>query len=145
MFTLTRCFISDGLFGKVHFHFHLRISKDRVEEFLQKSFSNNYRKYEVVQLIIFVNIGKEARYYHTETISGNRPGCVFAAGTRTKVLSCHQYLSAIRRIVQHEILIQRTVGIITPVTKQVITEKLLFTSRCFQKTCRNNLVSIYIL
>mgnify|MGYP006970646145 FL=1 len=72
MFTLTRCFISDGLFGKVHFHFHLRIGKDRVKEFLQKSFSNNYRKYEVVQLIIFVNIGKEARYYHTETISGNR-------------------------------------------------------------------------
>ena len=55
-----------------------------------------------------------------------------------------QYLSAISRIVQHKILVQGTVSIITPVMKKIITKEFFFTSGCFQETCRNNLVGMRI-
>ncbi len=144
MFTFTCRLIDDDLFGKVHFHFHLRVRFNRIEQFLQKTFGNNHRKHKVVQLIILMNIGKKTGNHHTETISGNRPGCVFTTRTGTEVLPCHQHLSAISRIVQHKILIQATVGIVTPVTEKVITKEFLFTGSRFEETCRNNLVSIYI-
>ena len=144
MFTFTCRLVGDGLFGKIHFHFHLRVCFYRIEQFLQKLLGYNHRKHKVVQLIILMNIGKKAGYHHTETIAGNCPGCVFTAGTRTEVLTCHQYLSAVSRVVQHKILVQGTICIVTPVTKKVITEEFFFTSGCFQETCRNNLVSIYV-
>ena len=144
MFTFTCRLVGDGLFGKVHFHFHLRVRFYRIKQLLQKLLGNNHRQHKVIQLIILMNIGKETGYHHAETISCNSPGSVFTAGTRTEVFSCHQYLSAISRIVQHKILVQGTVSIITPVTKKIITKEFFFTSGCFQETCRNDLVSIYV-
>ena len=37
MFDLARSFVGDGLFGQIHFHFHLRIGRDRVEQLFQNS------------------------------------------------------------------------------------------------------------
>ena len=47
----------------------------------------------------------KATYHYTEAISGYCPCSMFTAGTRTKVLSCHQYLSSIGGIVQHKVFI----------------------------------------
>ena len=106
MFTLACSLVSNGLFGKIHLHFHFRVSIDRVEQFLKKSFCNDYRKHEVIQLVILVNICKETRDYHPETITRNSPSSMLAARTGTEVLPCHQYLSPISRIVQHKFFIQ---------------------------------------
>ena len=143
MFTLACCFVSDGLFRKIHFHLHLRIGSNRVKKLLQEFFCNNYRKNEVVQLIILMNIGKETWYHYTETITGNCPGCMLAAGTRTEILSGYQNLTAISRIIQYKWFDLISLFVITPVAKQIFSKPLL--RRRFQKTCRYNLVWIYIL
>jgi len=61
MFTFARSLVGDGLLRKVNFHFHLRIGFNRIEQLLQERFCDNHRKYKVVQLIIFMNIGKKDR------------------------------------------------------------------------------------
>ena len=86
MFALARSLVGDGLFGQIHFHFHLRIGRDRVEQLFQERLTYHHRKHKVVQFIVLVYIGKEARYHHTETVTGNSPCSMLTAGTFTIIL-----------------------------------------------------------
>ena len=136
-------FVGDNLTGKIHFDFHLRIGIDAVEQLLQKRLAHHYGKNKVVQLVILVDIGKEARHHHAEAIVGNGPSGMFATGARTEVLAGHKNLSAIGGIVQHKIRIGRAVGTVTPVAEKVLPET--FAGCGLEKTGRNNLVGIDIL
>ena len=117
MFALARSLVGDGLFGQIHFHFHLRIGRDRVEQLFQERLTYHHRKHKVVQFIVLVYIGKEARYHHTKTVTGNGPCSMLTAGTGTEVLSRHQNLSTVSGIVQNKVLVQRTVRMIAPIAE----------------------------
>jgi len=87
-------------------------------------------------------IRKETGDDYAETVIGNRPSCMFAAGTRTEVLSCHQYLSAVGRIVQDKRLYFVSLLVVAPVAEQVFAES--FFVGCFQETGWDDLVRIHI-
>ena len=70
---LARGLVGDGLGGQVDFDFCCRIGIDRVEKLGQERFAYDNRKDEVIQLVVFVDVGKEAADNHTESVFGNRP------------------------------------------------------------------------
>ena len=144
MFTLAGSQVSYGLCRKIHFHLHLRIRINRIEKFLQETFTYHHRKHEIIQFIILMDISEETAYHYSESISCNGPSRMFTAASRTEILPRYQDFTAISRVVQHKFFVQRTIRMVSPVTEQVITKKLLFTGGRFQETCRNNLVSIHV-
>ena len=137
--------IGDGLCGQVYGHLRLRIGGNGVEQFLQEVRRDDHRQHEVVELVVLVDIGKEAAHYHTESISCNGPGSMFAAGTAAEVLSGYQNAAVILGIVEHKVRIQRAVGTIAPVAEQVVAEEFLFPGRCLQKAGGDDLVCVHIL
>ena len=73
------CLVGHFLFGKIYFHFRLRISSNTAEQLLQELFAHHYRQYEVVQLVVLVDIRKETGDHDTEPIACNGPRCMLTA------------------------------------------------------------------
>ena len=117
MLALSCRLIGYSLFWQIHFHLCLRIGIDRIEQFFQERLAHHYRKHEVIQLIVFMDISKEARYHYSKAISGYSPSRMFTTGTTTEVLSGYQYLAAVSRVVQYELFVYSSVGVITPIAE----------------------------
>ena len=62
-----------------------------------------------------------------------------------EVLACYEDTSAVGRVVEHEVLVQCAVGIISPVAKQVVAKEFFLAGSSFEKTGRYNLVGVYVL
>ena len=92
-----------------------------------------------------MDIRKEAADNHPEAITGNRPGGMLTTGTVTEVLASHEDATTVCRVVQHEALINGTIGIVTPVTEEIIAKETLLAGRRLQETGRDNLVGVHIL
>ena len=112
MLALSCRLIGYSLFWQIHFHLCLRVGIDRIEQFFQERLAHHYRKHEVIKLIVFMDIGKEARYHYSKAISGDSPSRMFTTGTTTEVLSGYQYLAAVSRVVQYELFVYSSVGVL---------------------------------
>ena len=79
VFTAARGGVRDGLCGQVDDDFGLGIRLDGSKELGEERFAHHDGQDEIVQLIILVNVGKEAAHDDSETVTGYRPCRVFAA------------------------------------------------------------------
>ena len=70
---------------------------------------------------------------------------MLATAARAKVLACHEDASRVSRIIKHEVLVGCSVCIVTPVTKQIVTEETLLACRSLEESGRYDLVCIYVL
>src|SRR5690606_38921519 len=95
-----------------------------------------------IKAVIPEDICKEAGYHTAETVIINRPSCVFAGGTGTKVFTANKDFSPISRIVQNEVALGGIVRIVSPIAKQVIAES--YTLGGFQTPCGDDLIGIYV-
>ena len=135
--------ICNRLTGQVHFHLSLQIILNTLKQFCEECLAHLYRKNEVIQFVVLVDIRKERTNHNPEAIARNSPCSMLTTGARTEVLARYEDAALVFRIIQDEILNQATVGTIAPVTKKVIAKTLLI--RCLEETGRDNLVGIYIL
>ena len=141
----TRCLVGHGLGGQIHFHLGFGIGGDAFEQFLQKALAHHNGQHEVVQLVVLVDIGKEAGDNHAEAIPGDGPGSMFAAGARAEVLTGHEDAATVGGVVQHKVLVQSSISIVAPVAEEVVAEELLLAGGGFEETSRDDLVGIYVL
>ena len=88
-------------------------------------------------------IGKERANDNPETIVGNGPCGMFTAGTTSEVLSGNKDDSRIRRIVEHEVCTGCSIGIVSPVAKQIVAHACLIGS--LEETGRDDLIGVNIL
>ena len=138
-----RGLICDGLFRQIDFHKGLRVGENGIKKLLQEVLADDDGKHEVVQLIVFMYIGKKTRHDNPESIAGNRPRRVFTARAAAEILSCHQNLPAVGGVIQYEVFVRCAVGVVTPIAEQIVAESL-FVSR-FQEAGGDDLVGIDIL
>ena len=87
-----------GLIGKIHTYLRARGGKHCIKKFFQELIRDHHRKHKVVELIILMYIGKEARHYYAEPIVMYGPRGMFARGTATEILSGNKYRTGISRV-----------------------------------------------
>ena len=141
VFVASGSFIRNGLLGQVYFHFGFGIGRNRVEQFFEKRFAYDNREYEIVEFVVFVNIGKKTRYDNPKSVIGDGPSGVFPARSGTEIFTGYQYFTSVGRVIEYEIFIYGTVGIVTPVPKKIFTEPLSGSS--FEKACQYDLYHKY--
>ena len=90
MFAPAGSLVGNCLVGQIDLHFCLRILSDTFEEFCKERLADNHRQYEVVELVVLVNVSKEGTDNHTKAIAGNGPCCVLSAAARTEILAGHE-------------------------------------------------------
>ena len=73
--------IGDGLVRKIYLYLCLVILVDALEEFLQEFLAYYYRQYEVVQLVVLVDISEERADDYTEAGACDGPGSVLTGRT----------------------------------------------------------------
>ena len=76
MLALAGSKIGHGLVRKIYLHLCLVILVDALEEFLQEFLAYHYRQYEVVQLVVLVDICEERTDNNTEACTCDSPGSV---------------------------------------------------------------------
>ena len=69
--------ISNRLVRKVHFHQCFRILLDGLEQLGEKIITYLHGQYEVVQLVVLVDIRKETADNHAEPVASDSPGSMF--------------------------------------------------------------------
>ena len=139
----TRCQIGDGLFRQVDSDLRSVVVGNRLEEFLQERLAHDHGKYEVVEFVVLVYIGKERANDNPESIVGNGPCCMFTAGAASEVLAGNKDDSRISRIVEHEVGTGCSIGIVSPVAKQIVAHAYLIGS--LEETGRDDLIGVNIL
>src|SRR5690606_22829356 len=84
-----------------------------LEQFVDLIFLQNDRQQAVLEAVVVEDVG-EARCDHgAETVFVQRPGRVLAGRTAAEVLAGQQHAgSLVAREVQHEVLVDRTLGIV---------------------------------
>ena len=145
MLAAARGLVRDGLRRQVDFHQRPGVRKDTVEQLAEKIRADHDRQHEVVQLIVLVDVRKEAADHHAEAVARNGPGGVFATAARPEILACHEDLPAVLGIVQHKIRIERPVRTVTPVAEEVVAKELLIAGRSLEEAGGNDLVGVYVL
>lgn len=93
VFVASGSFIRNGLLGQVYFHFGFGIGRNRVEQFFEKRFAYDNREYEIVEFVVFVNIGKKTRYDNPESVSAMAQAGVFPARSGTEIFTGYQYFT----------------------------------------------------
>ena len=144
MLTVTSCKVRDSLIGQIHTHLSLVIFVDAVEEFFEERLRYDDWQHKVVELIILVDISEERTDDHAETIACDGPGSVLTRGAGTEVLASYKDDSILEvRVVEHEVLLLRTIGIEAPVVEEVRTEAVFLCQ--LQIACGDDLVGVYVL
>ena len=99
-----------------------------------------------------MNVSEEAGNHHFEAVSGNSPGCVLTAGTRTEVLACYEDFAdswgrfAVERgAVENKVFPGLAVLVISPVAEEVLSEETFLPGSGFEEARRDNLVCVNIL
>jgi len=122
---------------------NVAVFADAVEQLLQERLAHHHGQDEVVQLVVLVDVGEERADYHTEAVARDGPRGVLAAGAGAEVLARHEYASAVSRIVQHKVLLQRAVLVVPPVAEEVVAEALLVGG--LEEARGDNLVCVHVL
>ena len=137
--------LTSGLHSPLYVEkFNVLQHPEYTEKLCKEFFAHDYRKDEIVELVVLVDICKEAGYDHAESVSGNGPCGVLTAGTGTEVLAGNENFTAVGRVVEYEIFLDVSILVVAPISEKIVTEEFLV-SRCgFQKTRRNNLVGVDI-
>ena len=91
-----------------------------------------------------MDIGEETGNHYFESVSGQGPGGVFAAGAIPEIAAGHQDATPVSRVVQDKGGIRLAVRLETPVLEQVGAEEFLLPGGFFQVARRNDLVGIYV-
>src|SRR5690606_35540424 len=95
----------------------------------------------VIKCVVLENVGEETGDDYAKSAIYDGPGRVFPTTPTSEVLTGDENFTGIRRIVENKIL-GIAFAVITPIAEEILAEAL--TRCCFQKTCRDDLVSIYI-
>ena len=74
MLAVARCQVGYSLVGQVNPYLSFVVFVNAVEKFLQERLRNDNGQHEVVELVILVDVGKEAADNHPEAISCYGPG-----------------------------------------------------------------------
>lgn len=98
--------------------------QSRIKKFFQELIRDHHRKHKVVELIILMYIGKEARHYYAEPIVMYGPRGMFARGTATEILSGNKYRTGISRVIEHKTVNLVSFLVESPVAEQIVTEPL---------------------
>ena len=138
------CLVGHFLFGKIHFHFRLRISSNTAEQ----APAGNLRSPlpAIRSCSTRCSCGYPQRNWRSRHgIHSLQWPTPHAHGlNRFRSFACHKNASAIQGIVQYKVLVQGSVGIVAPVAEQIVAKVFLFAGRCLQETGRNDLVGIHI-
>ena len=78
--------IGHGLVRKIHLHLCLVILVDALEKLLQEFLAYHYWQYEVIQLVVLVDISKERADDYTEACACDGPGSVLTEEPEPKFL-----------------------------------------------------------
>ena len=135
--------IGNSLVRKIYLYLCLVILVDALEKLLQEFLAYHYWQNEVVQLVVLVDISEERADNYSEASACDGPGSVLTGRTRTEVLASYEDDATVRRVVHHEVWLWSSVGIVTPVTEEVVAHTLFVD--CLEETSWNYLVGIYIL
>ena len=135
--------IGHGLVRKIYLHLCLVILVDALEEFLQEFLAYYYWQYEVVQLVVLVDISKERADDYTEACTCDSPGSMLTGRTGTEVLASYEDDTTVRWVVHHEVWLWSSVGIVAPVAEEVVAHALFIDG--LEETGWDDLVCIYIL
>ena len=135
--------IGHGLVRKIYLYLSLVILVDALKEFLQEFLTYHYWQYEVVQLVVLVDISEERADDNTEACTCDSPGSVLTGRTGAEVLTSYEDDATVRRVIHHEVWLWSSVGIITPVAEEVVAHTLLVDS--LEEAGWYDLVCIYIL
>ena len=73
--------IGDCLVRKIYLYLCLMILVDALEEFLQEFLANHNRQYEVIQLVVLVDISEERADNYSEACTCDGPGSVLTGRT----------------------------------------------------------------
>ena len=92
-----------------------------------------------------MDIREEAGNHHFESIAGNGPGRMLAAGTGAEVAASDEDFAPVAGVVQDEVRIRRSVRAVPPVTEQVVPEKRLVPRGRLQEAGGNDLVRVHVL
>ncbi len=113
-----------GLIGKIHTYLRARGGKHCIKKFFQELIRDHHRKHKVVELIILMYIGKEARHYYAESIVMYGPCGMFARGTAAEILSGDKNRTGISRVIEHKTVNLVSFLVESPVAEQIVTEPL---------------------
>ena len=145
MLAATCGLVGDCLIRKIHLHLRLRIMLDAGKELCQEVVAHLHGQHEIVQFVVFVDISEKRADDHPEAIACNRPGSMLARAATAEVLACHEDTTAIGGIVEHKVLIQRAVGLVAPIAKQVVAKETFLPGGSLQESGGDNLVCVHIL
>src|SRR5690606_3348794 len=143
---------TDGLLFQIDHETKTRESLHFIEQLVDLRFGQHDRQQAVLVAVVEEDIGEAGRDDGAEAVLAQRPRRMFARRTAAEILARQQDGSTlIARLVQHEIRIQRTRGIvparftdiqITPFVEQVRTEAAALDR--FQKLFRDDRIGIHI-
>ena len=111
---------------------------NRLEQFLEECLAHLYRQHEIIQFIVFVDIGEEAADDHPEAIACDGPCRMLTRRTRPEVFASQEYAARIRRIVEYEVLVYRAVSIVSPVSEEIVAEEALFARGSLEEVMISN-------
>ena len=143
---VARGLIGDGLGGEINGNERSGIGLDGCEKLAEERLADDDGEDKVVELVVLVDVGKEAAHDNADAVAGNGPCGMFAAGAGTEILTGNKDGAAlIRRVVEHEVGVVGTVGTVTPVEEKVVAEKLLVAGGGLHEAGGDNLVGIDVL
>src|SRR5450631_190789 len=143
---------TDGLLFQIDCQLVAHFRSHRLEQLLHLFRSQADRQQTVLETVVEKDVGKAGRDDGAETVVFQCPRRVFARRSAAEVFACEQNLRAfIARLIQHEIRIERTHGIIpsrlavieiAPFVEQIRAET--GTLDRLQKLLRNDRIGIHI-
>jgi hypothetical protein len=142
-FGVARCRQTDRLGGEIDCDDRLWIFFDGGEDLFQEFIADGDGQQEVIQCVVFEDIGEEAADDDIESGVFNSPGGVFAARSAAEVLTAHEDLAVVGRVIEDEIFFRSVVAIIAPVAEQVVAESIA--AGGLEEAGGNDLVRVYVL
>ena len=143
---VARCLIGDGLGGEIDGDERSGVGLDGGEKLAEERLANDNGEDKVVELVVLVDVGKEATHDNADAVAGNSPCGVFAAGTGTEILTGNKDGTVTEsRVVEYEVRVVATIGTVAPIEKEMVAKELLVASCGLHEAGRDNLVGIDVL
>ena len=123
-FCVARCRQADRLGGEIDCDDRCRVFFDGGEDFFEEGIADGDGQQEVIQRVVFKDIGEEAADHDVESGVFDGPGGMFAARSATEVLTAHKDFSVVDGVIEDKILFGGVIAVIAPVAEQVIAESV---------------------
>ena len=105
---------------------------------------NHNRQQRILQRIALENIRERSADHRAESILRQRPGSMLARTAASEVVAGQQNLRGLRLgLVQNEIRLRRSVGVVAPVAEKLIAQSVL--RNRLQESRRNDLIRIDVV